>query len=73
MTCQICHTPCTKPVKGEPVHVYIKDVYETVGHWAKPLEDADLCWYHRKVADGHFSRGDEYYRKPDVWTLLGQL
>lgn len=71
MACKICGQPCSKPVEGKPIHVFCKGTHDTIGYWAKPLEDADLCWFHQKQVDGHFDRGDEYYRKPDQWTILG--
>jgi hypothetical protein len=71
MTCRICNQPCCKPIEGPPQHIYIKESYDTIGHWAKPLGDCDLCWYHQKKVDGHFDRSDEYFRfnrGPHEWT-----
>ena len=63
MTCKLCGQACCKPDKTQPsVKVFVKNLYDTTGHWAHPMKDSDLCWYHAKKVAGHFDRGEEYFR-----------
>jgi hypothetical protein len=60
MACKICGQQCCKPTEGETTRFAWKP--ETIGFPARPMADSDLCWYHQKKADGHFTRSDEYFR-----------
>jgi hypothetical protein len=60
--------PSERTFPGYPFHA--KDAF---GSWFFPHKEIShpLCSYHRRKAEGHFSRGEEYYRLnegPNEWT-----
>lgn len=79
MACKECGLAATRPLKDQPSERvfpgYPYHAKDAVGTWMHPVESASLCSYHRRKAEGHFSRDSEYYRNnrgPYEWTQYGR-